>query len=64
MNAAIDLSIGFHTMPHDPAIAVRAHRRQRVDRALETIEYVVLSGYDHFERFVILILANFAYSHT
>ena len=64
MNAAIDLSIGFHTMPHNPAIAVRADWRQRMDRAFETIEYVMLSGYDHLERFVIFILANFACSHT
>ena len=64
MNAAEDLSIGFHTMPHDPAIAVWADRRQRVDRAFEAIECVMLSGYDHFERFVIFILANFACSHT
>jgi hypothetical protein len=27
MNAAIDLPIGFHTVPHDPAVAVWAHRR-------------------------------------
>jgi hypothetical protein len=64
MNAAIDLPIGFHTVPHDPAVAVRADRRQRVDRAFEAIECVMLSGYDHFKRLVIFILANFACSHT
>jgi hypothetical protein len=64
MNAAEDLSICFHAMPHDPAIAVWADWRQRVDRAFEAIECVMLSGYDHFERFVIFILANFACSHT
>ena len=64
MNAAEDLSIRFHAMPHDPAVAVWADRRQRVDRAFEAIECVMLSGYDHFERFVIFILANFACSHT
>ena len=64
MNAAIDLSIGFHTVPHDAAIAVRAHRRQRMNRAFEAIECVMFSGYDHFKRLVIFILANFACSHT
>jgi hypothetical protein len=64
MNAAEDLSIGFHAMPHDPAVAVWADWRQRVDRAFEAIERVMLSGYDHFKRFVIFIFANLACSHT
>ena len=64
MNAAIDLPIGFHTVPHDPALAVWADRRQCVDRAFEAIECVMLSGYDDFKRLVIFILANFACSHT
>jgi hypothetical protein len=64
MNAAEDLSICLHAMSHDPAIAVWADWRQRVDRAFEAIECVMLSGYDHLERFVIFILANFACSHT
>ena len=64
MNATIDLPIRFHTVPHDPAVAVRADRRQRVDRAFEAIECMMFSGYDHFKRLVIFILANFACSHT
>jgi len=64
MNAAEDLSIGFHAMPHDPAVAVWADWRQRVDRAFEAIECVMFSGYDHFKRFVIFIFANLACSHT
>jgi len=64
MNAAVDLPIGFHTVPHDPAVAVWADRRQRVDRTFEAIECVMLSGYDHFKRLVIFIFANFACSHT
>jgi hypothetical protein len=51
-------------MTDDPAVAVRADRRQGVDRAFEAIECVMLSGYDHFKRLVIFILANFAFSHT
>jgi hypothetical protein len=64
MNAAIDLSIGFHTMSDDPAVTVWADRRQRVDRAFEAVECVMLSVYDHFKRLVIFIFANFACTHT
>ncbi len=64
MDAAKDLSIGFHAVAHDPAVAVRANRRQRVDCALEAIEGVMLAGDDHFKRLVIFIFANFAFSHT
>jgi hypothetical protein len=64
VNTTKDLSIGLHTMPDDSAVTVRADRRQRVDRAFEAVECVMLSGYDHFKRLVIFILANFACSHT
>jgi hypothetical protein len=64
MDATEDLSIGFHAVTHHPALAVRANRRERVDRALEAIESVVLSGNDHLKRLVIVIFANFAFSHT
>ena len=64
MNAAIDLAVGFHAVPDDPAVAVRADRRQRVDRTFEAVERVMLSGYDHFKRLVIFIFANFACRHT
>jgi hypothetical protein len=64
MDAAEDLSVSFHTVADDSAVAVRTDRRQRVDRAFEAIERVMLSGYDHFKRLVIFILANFACSHT
>jgi hypothetical protein len=64
MNAAVDLPIGFHAVPHDPTVAVWADRRQRVDRAFEAIECVMLSSYDHLKRLVIFILANFACRHT
>jgi hypothetical protein len=64
VNAAIDLSVGFHAMPDDPAVAVGANGRQGVDRAFKAIERVMLPGYDHFKRLVIFIFANFACSHT
>jgi hypothetical protein len=64
MNAAEDLSVRFHTVPDNLAVAMRTDRRQRVNRAFEAIKRVMLSVYDYFERFVIFILANFACTHT
>ena len=64
MDATKDLSVGFHTVADDPAIALWADWCQRVDRALETIERVMLAGYDHFKRLVIFVFANFACSYT
>ncbi len=64
MDAAKDLSIGFYAMADDPAVAVRANRRKRMDRALEAIEGVVCAGNDYLERLVIFIFTNFACSHT
>ena len=64
MDTAEDLSVGFNTVPDNPAVTVRTDRRQRVDRALEAIEGVMLSANDYFKRLVIFIFANFACSHT
>ena len=64
MDTAEDFSVRFHAVANDTAVAVRANRRQRVDRALETIKDVSLSAHDHFERLVIVVLANFACRHT
>jgi hypothetical protein len=64
MDAAEDLSIGFHAVADYSAVAVRANRRERVDCALEAIERVMLAGDDYFKRLVIFIFANFACSHT
>ncbi len=64
MDAAENLSVRFDAVSDDPAVAVRANRRQRVDCALEAIKGVVLVGNDHFNRLVIFIFANFAFSHT
>jgi hypothetical protein len=63
MDTAEDLARLLHAVSDDPAVAVRANRRQRMDRALEAVEGVVLAGNDHFKRLVIFILANFAFSH-
>jgi hypothetical protein len=64
VDATENLSVRFDAMSDDPAVAMRANRRQRVDRALEAIEGVMLSGNDYFEGLVIFVLANFTCSHT
>jgi hypothetical protein len=64
VDAAENLSIDFHAVPDDSAVAMRANRRQRVDSALEAVEGVVFSGNNYFKRLVIFIFTNFAGSHT
>jgi sigma54-dependent transcription regulator len=64
VDAAENLSISFNAVPDNPAIAMRANWRQRVDGALETVEGVTLTGDDHFKRLVIFVFANLTCSHT
>ncbi len=51
-------------MSDDPAMAMRANWRERVNRAFEAVERVVLPANDYFKRLVIFIFANFAGRHT
>jgi pectin methylesterase-like acyl-CoA thioesterase len=60
VDAAENLSISFNAVPDNPAIAMRANRRQRMDGALETVESV-LPAADHFKRLVIFVVANLTY---
>ncbi|SRR5437762_1670751 len=64
VDAAENLFVSFNAVPDNPAIAMRANRRQRVDGALETVEGVVLPADDHFKRLVIFVVANLTCSHT
>ena len=64
MYAAEDLSVGFNAVSHDSAVTVRTNRSKRVNRALEAVERVVLPGDHNFKRLVIVVFANFAFSHT
>jgi hypothetical protein len=64
MDATENLSVRFNAVPDDSAIAMRANRRQRVDRALKAVEGMVFATNDYFECLVILIFANFTCSHT
>jgi hypothetical protein len=64
MDATENFSPLLHAVPDDPAVAVRANWRKRMDRALEAVKGVVLIGNDYLKRLVIFIFANFASSHT
>src|SRR2546430_4732680 len=59
-----DFSSLLHAVTDDAALAVRANRCQRVDRALEAIEGVVLAGNNYLKGFVIFVFTNFTCSHT
>jgi hypothetical protein len=60
MVATKDRAIFFQTVTYDSCTAGRAIRRERLDRAFETIEGVGSSGHRHLERFVIIIAACLA----
>jgi hypothetical protein len=64
MDAAEDLAALLHAVANNPAVAVWANWRERMNRALETIEGVVLASHNHFECLVILVFTNFACSNT
>ena len=64
MDTTEDLSVRFDAVADDTAVAMRANRRQRMNRALEAIERVTLSAHDDFKRLVVFVLANFTSRHT
>ncbi len=63
MRAAEDHSFFFHAMTQDLGAAMRAGRRELVDRAFEAVERVALAVHDDLKRFVIVVSAGFASGH-
>src|SRR6187401_3207865 len=64
LRATEDAVAGLHAVPDDRALAMRAARRDGVDRALECIEDVRLAvGIDDGERTCIVVAAHFAGAH-
>jgi hypothetical protein len=47
----------------DFALAMRASRRQGMDRAFKAVKRVRLSRQHHVERFVVVVSADFALCH-
>ena len=64
MDATEDLFVRLDTVPDNPAVTMRTNRSECVNRALEAVEGVVLPGDHNFKRLVIVVFANFAFSHT
>ena len=64
IDAAINFSVLLDPVSDHAAVAVRTMRRQRVDRALEAVEGVMLTFDHNLKRLVVFVLANFACSHT
>jgi hypothetical protein len=64
IDATEDLPVRLDAVADDPAIAMRADRRQCMDRALEAVESVTLPGDHYFERLVVIVFANFTCRHT
>src|SRR5262245_56946204 len=63
VRATLVLAARLHPVTDDPAFAVTAHRRQRMNCALEAVEDVRLRADRHRERLVVFIAANFSGSH-
>ena len=64
MSAAENLALAFDTMTNDPGAAMRARRRESVDRALEAVEdmRLALIGCDR-EGFIVRVPTVFALLH-
>ena len=63
VGTAVERAPGFDTMSDDSTLAVRAGRRQCMNRALETVEHVRFSGVNHFKGLVVVVSADFALGH-
>jgi hypothetical protein len=55
--------IAFGTVPQNPATAMVADRSHGMNSAFKAIEYVSASSHRYFERFVVIIAADFTYRH-
>ena len=63
VGAAVERATRLDPVAHNPAAAMGAHRRQRMNRALEAVEDVGLTSDDHIHGLVVLIAADLADTH-
>lgn len=63
VGAAIQGAARFRAVTDDLAAAVRARRRQSVNRALERVENVTFSAHHDLERPRVIVAAGFAFRH-
>ena len=64
IGATQESSTTFDAVSDDTASAVFTHRSHLVDRALEAIKHVTLTGRDHFEAQRVVVTANLANCHA
>jgi hypothetical protein len=62
--AAIERILSLDAVPDDLAAAVSADRGQFLDRALEAVEDMLSARRDHVEGQIIIVTANFTFSHV
>jgi hypothetical protein len=63
VGAAEALPIRFQSMPNDPAPAMLASRRQRMNRAFKAVKDMALPAHHHFKALVVVVSANFTLCH-
>jgi len=63
IGAAVKGAVRFDSMTDDTAVAMSTRRRESVDCALKTVEYVFLARCDDLEGQVVFVSANFTLSH-
>lgn len=63
MLAAEEGALLLEAVTDDTDAAMRAGRRQRMDRAFEAVEGVGLAALDHLKRLVVIVPAGFADCH-
>jgi len=63
MGAAKDLTLLFNAMPEYPTPAMRAGRRQGVNRALEAVKGMAFSCHGYFKSFVIVVSTRLTFCH-
>jgi len=63
VRAAIENTLVLDPVADDPAAAMRTRRRENLDRTLEAVENVVLSGLADRECLVVFVAAELALLH-
>ena len=64
MGTAIEGAFRLDAVADDSAVAVLAFWSERVDGALEAVKIVGLAHDGNFQRFVVIVPANFTFVHT
>ena len=63
MGAAEDLPLGLNPVTYNPATAMPALRRERMDGTFEGVERMLLPFARDSKGFVVFVAADFAWSH-